>query len=139
VDQLYPYLPALRNTELLQEAVRTTGAVVMGKRTYAMGDPDAYAADYEFQVPIFVLTHAVPQQRPKENARLRFTFVTDGIESAIRQAKAAAGDRNVMTAGGTSTAQHCINTRLLDELQIGIVPVVLGGGSSRSATSKRKP
>ena len=55
----------------------------MGRRTYQMGEPDSYAESYEFQVPIFVLTHTVPQQKPKQNARLRFTFVTDGSEYKI--------------------------------------------------------
>ncbi len=74
------------------------------------------------------MTHAVPEQRPKENDRLRFTFVTDGIESAIAQAKAAAGDKDVTVVGGAHIAQQCLQARLLDELQIGIVPILLGGG-----------
>ena len=66
----------------------------MGKRAFAMGDPDSYVGNYEFQVPIFVLTHHVPQHTPKQDDKLTFTFVTDGIESAIRQAKQAAGDKD---------------------------------------------
>ncbi len=62
----------------------------MGRRAYDMGDPDSYADSYEYQVPIFVLTHHVPEKLPKENAKLTITFVTDGIESAIKQARAAA-------------------------------------------------
>lgn len=128
VSRLYPDLGALRQTEVLQEAIQTTGAVVMGRRTYAMGDPDSYADHYEFQVPIFVLTHAVPDKLPKRNETLVFTFVTDGIERAIEQAKAAAGDRDVVVVGGADTVQQCIRKGLLDELQLGIVPILLGGG-----------
>lgn len=128
VDRLYPDLGALRDTELLQDSIKRTGAVVMGRHTYAMGDPDSYADQYEYQAPIFVVTHAVPDQRPKENDRLRFTFVTDGIESAIAQAKAAAGDKDVTVVGGANIAQQCLQARLLDELQIGIAPILLGGG-----------
>jgi len=128
VSRLYPDLEALRKTELLQESIRTTGAVVMGRRAYAMGDPDWYADHYEFQVPIFVLTHAVPEHLPKENDKLTFTFVTEGIEHAIAQAKAAAGDKNVMVIGGANTAQQCIRAGLVDEIQIGIIPVLLGEG-----------
>ena len=128
VDRLFPDLGALRHTELLRDSIKRTGAVVMGRHAYAMGDPDAYADQYEYQAPIFVLTHAVPDKRPRENDTLRFTFVTDGIASAIVQAKAAAGDKDVTVVGGASTAQQCIQAGLLDELQLGLVPILLGGG-----------
>jgi len=58
-------------------------------------DPDWYAGSYEFQVPIFFFTDKFPKRHPKETDKLTFSFVTDGIESAIRQAKAAAGNRGV--------------------------------------------
>jgi dihydrofolate reductase len=128
VSRLYPDLEALRNTEALQESIRTTGAVVMGRRAYAMGDPDSYLDNYEYQVPIFVLTHTVPDKLPKQNERLTFAFVTAGIESAIRQAKEAAGDKNVTVVGGASTFQQCINAGLADELHIDIMPLLLGEG-----------
>src|SRR5205085_8747256 len=82
VSRLYPDLQALRSIEMLQEEIRTTGAVVMGRRAYDMAEGDL--TDYEFQVPIFVLTHHPPEQGPKgENDRLTVTFVTNGIQSAI--------------------------------------------------------
>jgi dihydrofolate reductase len=127
LEALYPDLGNLRSTEMLQEEIRTTGAVVMGRTSYAMGDSDSYADNYEFQVPIFVVTHHVPDHKPKENDRLTITFVTDGIESAVAQAKAAAGDKNVILIGG-SVNQQCLNLGLCDELHIGIMPVLLGGG-----------
>ena len=93
VSRLYPDLAALRKTEMLQEAIQTTGAVVMGRRAFDMGDPDWYVDNYEYQVPIFVLTHAVPEKAVKgENDKLTLTFITDGIERAIEKAKAAAGE-----------------------------------------------
>jgi dihydrofolate reductase len=88
VSRLYPDLAALRKTKMLRESIRTTGAVLMGRRAYEMGDPDSYDwDDYEFQVPIFVLTHRVPEKIPRENGKLTFTFVTDGVQSAIAKAK----------------------------------------------------
>ena len=129
VDRLYPDLEALRKTKMLQESIRTTGAVLMGRRAYEMGDPDWYDWDnYEYQVPIFVLTHHVPEKMPKENGKLTFNFVTDGVQSAIAKAKKAAGDKNVTVVGGASTFQQCVNGRLCDEMQIGIMPVILGDG-----------
>lgn len=127
VGRLYPDLGELRKTEVLQESIRTTGAVVMGRRAYDMAEGDF--TDYEFQVPIYVLTHHVPEKAARgENERLTFTFVTDGMESALRQAKAAAGDKAVSVIGGASTAQQCIQTGLVDEIEIGIVPILFGEG-----------
>ena len=129
VGSLYHDLDTLRNTEPMQEAIQNTVAVVMGWNAFAMAkDPDAYAGNYEFQVPIFVLTHEVPKRRPKETGTLTFTFVTDGIASAIGQAKAAAGDKEIAVIGGASTAQQCLEAGLVDELHIDIMPVLLGGG-----------
>lgn len=128
VGRLYPDFDALRESDILQEAIKTTGAVVMGRRAYDMADGDF--TGYEFQVPIFVLTHAAPQEVAKgENENLKFTFVTDGIESAIQRAEAAAGDRNVTMIGGADTVQQCLRAGLVDELQIDLVPVLLGGGT----------
>ncbi len=129
VNRLYPDLAALRKTEMLQESIRTTGAVLMGRRAYEMGDPDIYDwDDYEFQVPIFILTHHVPEKIPRENGKLTFTFVNDCVQSAIARAKRAAGNKNVTVVGGASTFQQCVNTGLCDEMQIGIMPVLLGNG-----------
>lgn len=129
VGALYPDLDTLRNTEPMRESIRNTGAVVMGWNAYAMAEnPDSYAGNYEFQVPIFVLTHEIPKRLPKEAGSLSFTFVTDGIESAVGQAEAAAGDKDITVIGGASTAQQCIKAGLADELHIDIMPVLLGGG-----------
>jgi len=127
LSRLYPDLGELRYTEMLQEEIRTTGAVVMGRHSYNMGDPDSFADSYEYQVPIFVLTHHIPEKKPKANNALTITFVTEGIESAITKAIAAAGNKNVMLIGA-SINQQCLNAKLCDELHIGIMPILLGGG-----------
>lgn len=127
VSRLYPDFAALHKTEMLQEEIRTTGAVVMGRRAYDMGDGDF--TGYEYQVPIFVLTHHIPEKAAKgQNDRLMLTFVTDGIESAIKKAKAVAGNKQVTVVGGANTAQQCLRAGLVDEIHLGIVPVLLGEG-----------
>ena len=126
VARLYPDLAALRKTEVLQEAIANTGAVVMGRRAYEMAKGDF--TGYEFQVPIFVVTHHPPKAAARgENARLSFTFVAD-VDGAIQKAKEAAGTRDVTVIGGASTAQQCIRAGLVDELHIGIIPVLFGDG-----------
>jgi dihydrofolate reductase len=127
VSRLYPDLEALRRIEMLQEEIQMTGAVVMGRRAYDMAEGDV--TDYEYQVPIFVLTHTIPEKVAKgQNDQLTVTFVTDGIESAIAQAKAAAGDKQVTVVGGANTAQQCLRSGLVDEIHIGIIPVLFGEG-----------
>lgn len=127
VSRLYPDLDALRKTDVLHEAMRRTGAVLMGRHAYDMGNGDF--TGYEFQVPIFVLTHHAPAQAAKgENGQLSFTFVGDGIEHALSLAKTAAGDRDVTVVGGAATTQQCIRLRLFDELHLELVPILLVEG-----------
>jgi dihydrofolate reductase len=127
ISRLYSDFEALRRTEMLQEEIQATGAVVMGRRAYDMAEGDL--TGYEYQVPIFVLTHMVPKQMIKgENDRLTVTFVTDGIESTIEKAQTAAGDKQVTVVGGAQTAQQCLRAGLVDEIHIGIVPVLFGEG-----------
>ena len=129
VGALYPDLDELRDTELMQESIQATGAVVMGRNSYAMAeDPDWFAGNYEYQVPIFVLTHKAPKKMPKQMDDLTFAFVTDGIQSAMRQAKVAADEKEVNVIGAASTAQQCLRAGLADELHVDIMPVLLGGG-----------
>src|SRR5512139_3851183 len=121
VEKLYPDLSTWRETELGKESIRNTGAVVMGRNSFAMSeDPDWFAGNYEYQVPIYVLTHQPPARHPKETSELTFTFVTDGIESAIKKAKATAGDKDVNVIGATSTTRQCLNAGLADELHVDI-------------------
>jgi len=129
VGALYADFDTLRDTEPMRESIQNTGAVVMGRNAFMMAeDPDSYADNYEFQVPIFVLTQQVPKKKPRETSQLTFTFVTDGLESAIRQAKVAAGDKDVTIIGGAGTIQQCLKAGLADELHVDIMPVLLCGG-----------
>jgi dihydrofolate reductase len=126
--RLYPDLAALRYTAYMKDAIEQTGAVLMGRRTFEMGHPDSYVGNYEFQVPIFVLTHHPPSVAPKQDEHLTFTFVTGGVESAVSQARAAARDKAVQVVGGVSTGQQLLGAGLVDELHIDIMPVFLGIG-----------
>ena len=109
VEALYSDLDKWRDTEAGRESIQNTGAVVMRRNSFAMSeDPDSIADNYEYQVPIFVLTHKPPKKRPKENDQLTFTFVTDGIESAVVQAKAAAGDKDVNICASASSNRSSI-------------------------------
>lgn len=128
-EKLSPDFSELLDAPSFKEMIKNTGAVIMGRRVYEMADPFLWANDdYEFQTPIFVLTHTPPAKYPKGNDRLSFTFVTDGIESAISQAKKAGSDKDVQVIGGANTIQQCLNAGLCDELQIDIMPVLLGEG-----------
>jgi len=126
--RLYPDLAALRHTAYMQDLIEQTGAVLMGRRTFEMADPDSYVGNYEFQVPIFVLTHHPPAVAPKQDEHLTFTFVTGGVESAVAQAKAAARDKAVQVVGGVSIAQQLLDAGLVDELHVDVMPVFLGTG-----------
>ncbi len=129
VGMLYPDLIDLREIEPLKSAIQNTGAVVIGRHSFAMAeDPDWYSGNYEFQAPIFVVTHHPPVKHPKETDLLKFTFVTGGVESAVRQAKAVAGTKDVTIIGGASLVQQCLNLGLADELQVDVMQVLLGGG-----------
>lgn len=115
VSRLYPDLGELRKTATLEEEIRTTSAVVMGRHSYNMGEPDLFADSYEFQVPIFVLTHHIPVKKPKENETLSITFVADGVESAMASAKAAAGDKYIMLiTNGASGLERKLGNRQLE-------------------------
>jgi dihydrofolate reductase len=104
-------------------AAMELGANVTGRVTF--DDAEAWGGDDPMGIPSFIVTHEVPAEwRDREGP---FTFVTDGVESAIRQAKAVAGDKPVGVAGG-NIAMQCLRLGLLDELLIHLVPVLLGDG-----------
>jgi dihydrofolate reductase len=122
--------------EVVRETLDTAGAVLMGRRMFSGGegpwedDPVAdgwWGDDPPFRVPVFVLTHHARETVAKQGGT-SFIFVTDGLESALAQAREAAGDKDVSVAGGASLVQQCIEAGLLDEMQIHLVPVFLGGG-----------
>ena len=127
---LYPDLENLRHTAALAEMIEATGAVVMGRRSYDLGDNEKGYVDYEHQVPIFVVTHRVPEVPAKHDPAkgLTFTFVTDGVAGAVEQAKAAAGDKDVQVVGGAEIARQLLGAGLLDQIQISFLPLLLGDG-----------
>jgi dihydrofolate reductase len=111
------------SAELLQETWPTIGAMVAGRRMFDIAG--AWGGNPPGGENCFIVTHTVPDEWVEEGSP--FTFVTDGVESAIRQAKKAAGDKNVAVSSA-NIAQQCIKAGLLDEIQIDLVPVLLGGG-----------
>ena len=124
------------DSDLLEEATDAAGAVVMGRRMFSGGEgpweddtnADGWWGDEPpFRVPVFVLTHH-PRETVTKQGGTSFAFVTDGIELALEQARAAAGNKDVYLAGGASIAQQYLKAGLLDELRIHLVPLLLGGG-----------
>jgi dihydrofolate reductase len=124
-----------RDSEMLDESISGTGAVIMGRRMFSGGegpwadDPRAsgwWGDDPPFHGPVFVLTHHA--REPLTLGETTFTFVTDGIESALAEARAAAGDKDVSIGGGASVAQQYLATGHVDEMLLHVVPILLGGG-----------
>ncbi len=112
-----------QSADMLREAHSKIGALVTGRRTFDI--TNGWGGNPPLGVPTFVVTHSVPEDWVYEGSP--FTFVTDGVESAVEQAKAAAGDKDV-AVGAASIVQQCIRAGLLDEIHIDLVPVLLGGG-----------
>jgi dihydrofolate reductase len=114
--------PSGIGTQFLDE-IKMTGAVLSGRNT--VEQTDHWGGDHH-DVPIFVVSHRPPG--PSAATYPLVTYVHDGIASAMAQAKAAAGDRNVLVHGGVSTVQTALEAGVLDELQIHLVPVLFGSG-----------
>ena len=115
-----------RDDEELRQRFAPTGAVVMGRRMFDEGE-GPWGDNPPFGMPVFVVTHEARDRLVKDGGTT-FTFVTDGIESALEQANAAAGDKNVNIAGGADTVQQFIKAGLIDELEIHLAPVLFGEG-----------
>ncbi|GGT34176.1 deaminase reductase [Streptomyces kurssanovii] len=114
------------DSEIMREWFDSTGAVVMGRTMYDTGEVP-WGDEPPFRAPVFVLTHR-PRRTLVKQGGTTFTFVTDGIHSALEQAKAASGGRNVDIAGGARTVQQYLRAGLIDELQLHVVPVLFGAG-----------
>ncbi len=108
---------------LMQEASSTTGAIVYGRRTFDVAG--AWGGKPPLGVPCFIVTHTAPPQWMYGGSP--FTFVTDGIASAVAQAQVAAGKKNV-AVGSATTTQQCLQAGLLDEIHIDLASVLLGAG-----------
>ncbi len=118
---------AAASAKVIEEGINRFGAIVMGRRAYDLGDAYDGYVDTPYQVVHFVLTHEAPTKKAK--GETEFVFVTDGIESALAQAKTAAGDRDVAIGGGADIAQQFLRAGLVDEIKIDLVPVLFGDGT----------
>lgn len=125
------------DNEVMKEITANIGAVIMGRKMFNGGkgswekdsNLDGWWGDTPpFHVPVFILTKHKRKKVSKKGGT-SFTFVTDGIESALSQAKKAAGNKDISIAGGANAIQQFIKAGLLDELQIHMVPILLGGGT----------
>ena len=117
-----------RDRQVIEDGVRGVGAVIAGRRTYDDSVPwwGANGPTGEARVPVFVVTHSVPDDAPEGGV---YTFVTGGIDQALEQATAAAGDKYVTVMGGAEIGQQYIRAGLVDELSIHLVPILLGAGT----------
>lgn len=115
--------------ELLDAMGAGLGSILMGRRSYDLAEGDGGWGDGGpgGAAPCFVLTHDAPAPETVRAPSV-FTFVTDGIHSAVKQAKAAAGDKTV-GVHGASAAQQCLAAGLMDEIQLHLAPVLLGSGT----------
>jgi dihydrofolate reductase len=111
------------SAEHLRRSIESAGALVVGRRVFDY--TNGWGGDHPLGVPVFVVTHSTPEGWPR--ADVPFTFVTEGVEDAVAQAKEIAGERNV-GVNGPNIAQQCLNLGLLDEVHVDLVPVLLGEG-----------
>ncbi len=109
--------------EMVKEAAHAAGVLVTARRTFDIAH--AWGGRHPMDVPMVVLTHRIPQEWVKPGSP--FTFVTDGVESAIEKAREIAGDKDVVV-GAPSVVKQCLNAGLLDEIHIDLVPLLLGKG-----------
>jgi dihydrofolate reductase len=127
------------DSDVLAEAFAAKGATVIGRRMFSGGfgpgpweeDPRSdgwWGDDPPFKGPVFILTHHRRETVQKQGGT-SFTFVTEGIESAVEQAEAAADGKDVQVAGGADTIQEALAAGLLDEIQVHFAPLLLGGGT----------
>ncbi len=123
------------STPLVEESQSGVGAVIMGRGMFG-GGPGPWGEDPwqgwwgeepPFHGPVFVLTHH--EREPLTLGQTTFTFVTDGIESALEQARAAAGDGDVTIGGGADVAQQYLSAGLVDQMQLNVAPILLGDGT----------
>jgi len=116
-----------RDNDIARETFERTGASVMGRRMFDLGE-QSWPEEAPFHTPVFVVTHSKrdPWERPGGTT---FHFVTDGIEHALEQAREAAGDRDVRIAGGGETILEYLNAGLVDEFSVAVAPVLFGSGT----------
>jgi dihydrofolate reductase len=115
-----------QDNRIMEETFRRTGVSIMGKRMFDGGER-FWPEEAPFHTPVFVLTNQVrgPWERPGGTT---FYFINDGIESALRQAREVAGDRDIRIAGGANAILQYLNAGLVDEFSIALAPVFFGAG-----------
>jgi dihydrofolate reductase len=125
-----------QDSDIAAESLDAQGAIVMGRRMFSSGtgpwedDPKRdgwWGDDPPFHLPVFVVTHHSREQVEKEGGTT-YAFVTDGVEAAVERARAVAGDKDVVLAGGASVIQQALAAGLVDEFQLHVAPILLGGG-----------
>ena len=109
----------------LKEFLSGVGAIIMGRRSYDIGVEQKWFSRFNYGVPIFVVSHEQPVSINKD---AEFIFVTKGIEAAHIQAKSKNKDKNIWIFGGANIAQQYLQLGLIDEISIGITPILLGSG-----------
>lgn len=119
--------PSEISRPVVDELVETTGAIVLGRGAFGLGDDAGGWDDTPYAVKHFVVTHRPPPERP--GGPVDFVFVTEGVTAAIELAREAAGDRYATVGGGADIARQCLAAGLVDEIQLHVVPIVLGGGT----------
>jgi dihydrofolate reductase len=114
------------DAEVDDEVYARTGAILIGKRMFDMGF-EPWGDPPPFERPVFVITHEQRDPMPMKGGTT-YNFVTAGIEAGLEQAKAAAGEKDVGIWGGANIIREYLNAGLLDEIQIQVIPILLGGG-----------
>ena len=139
VERLHEWMfpPKGNFQEVAEEMFKNVGAILMGRQMFNLGE-EPWGDEPPFHMPAFVLTHQ-PREKIIKVGGTTFTFVTDGIESALKQARAAAGDKDVMVSGGANAVQQSLKAGVLDEILIHLIPVLLGNGTHLFDNLGREP
>jgi dihydrofolate reductase len=119
-----PFKTSANSAKLLREALGSVGAIIGGRRYFDLAD--GWGGRHPMGVPVYILTHQPPVDWPTDST---IHFVTDGLESAVAQARAAADGKDIGIAT-PNVIRQCLDAGVLDELQINLIPVVLGQGLS---------
>lgn len=122
-DARWTFHTSAASAAYLRETFANIGALIAGRRLFDI--TNGWNGRHPAGVPVFVLTHSVPDGWPRDDAP--FTFISDGVESAVAQAKAVAGDK-IASVASASIAQQCLNAGLLDAIVVDLIPVLLGKG-----------
>lgn len=114
------------DSDVMAEAFADSGAIIIGRRMFDIAE-EPWGDEPPFHMPVFVVTHR-PREPLAKDGGTTFHFVTDGIEATLEQAREAAGDKDVAIGGGANVIQQYLAAGLVDEFQLHIVPVLMGGG-----------